>query len=221
MAHLITCPECKKHLQVPDDLIGKKVQCPECKHTFTAQVEVEEVSVSTKPSQSAPPPPATNKPPAWDTKKGNDDEDDDDSYNVRKRRSRDRDRDRDDDDDDDDDDRPSRRRRRRSGYGRNYLPHRGGLILAFGIIALVSGLGFIFGPIAWFMGNADMAEIQSGNMDPEGEGMTQTGRILGMIATIISLVGIVVTLVSVAFIFGCGCCIPIMAAANNPNRPRR
>ena len=67
MAHLITCPECKKNLQVPDDLIGKKVQCPECKHTFTAQVETEEISVSSKPP---PPPsvPATSKPPAWDTK---------------------------------------------------------------------------------------------------------------------------------------------------------
>lgn len=213
MAHLISCPECKKHLQVPDDLIGKKVQCPECKHTFTAQVEVEEVSVSSKPSA---PPPATNKPPAWDTKKGRDDDEEEDSYNVRKRR-----RNRDDDDEDDDDDRPSRRRRRRSGYDRNYLPHRGGLILAFGIIALVSGLGIIFGPIAWFMGNADMHEIQSGNMDPEGEGMTQTGRILGMIATILSLVGVLITLVSVGFVFGCACCVPFMAAANNPNRPRR
>src|SRR5262245_48213812 len=190
MSHLISCPECKKHLQVPDDLIGKKVQCPECKHTFTAQVEVEEVSVSSKPTKPTTPalPPATNKPPAWDTKKGSDD-DEEDRYDVKKRR---RDRD---DDDDDDDNRPSRRRgRRRSSSGRDYVPHRGGLILAFGIIALVSGLGFIFGPIAWIMGNSDLAEIQNGTMDPDGEGMTQTGRILGMVATIISLVGIVITM---------------------------
>lgn len=36
MSHLLACPECDKHLQVPEELIGKKVQCPECKHTFTA-----------------------------------------------------------------------------------------------------------------------------------------------------------------------------------------
>jgi DNA-directed RNA polymerase subunit M/transcription elongation factor TFIIS len=38
MAHLISCPECAKHLQVPEDLIGSKVQCPECQHTFTAEL---------------------------------------------------------------------------------------------------------------------------------------------------------------------------------------
>jgi predicted Zn finger-like uncharacterized protein len=215
MSHLISCPECKKHLQVPDDLIGKKVQCPECKHTFTAEVEVEQVSVSSKPSQA--PPPVTNKPPAWDTKKGNDDDEEEDGYNVRKRR-RNRDRD---DEDDDDDDRRSGRRRRRSRHDRDFVPHRGGMILAFGIIALVSGLGIIFGPIAWIMGNSDLAEIQNGTMDPEGEGMTQTGRILGMIATILSLVAVVVTAISFMFVFGCACCVPIMAAAGNPPRPRR
>ena len=174
---------------------------------------MEEVSVSSKPSKtsSPAPPPATNKPPAWDTKKGSEDEADEDRYDVKKRR-------RERDDEDDDDDRPSRRRsRRRRSSGRDYLPHRGGLILAFGIIALVSGLGFIFGPIAWIMGNSDMAEIQNGNMDPEGEGMTQTGKILGMIATILSLVGIVITVVMFGVMFGCACCVPFMAAANNPN----
>jgi predicted Zn finger-like uncharacterized protein len=220
MSHLITCPECKKNLQVPDELIGKKVQCPECKHTFTAQVETEEVSVSSKPSKAPPPSvPATSKPPAWDTKKGAADDDDDDRYDVKKKRRR-----RDEDDEEEDDDRPSRRRGRRRRSGRDYVPHRGGLILAFGIIALVSGLGIIFGPIAWIMGNSDLREIQNGTMDPEGEGMTQTGRILGMIATILSIVGIVAGVGIFVLYFGCVCCVIFGAAANNPNnmnRPRR
>jgi Zn-finger nucleic acid-binding protein len=36
MAQMIACPECDKTLQVPDDLIGKLVQCPRCQHTFIA-----------------------------------------------------------------------------------------------------------------------------------------------------------------------------------------
>ena len=41
MSQLIACPDCQKQLQVPDDLIGKTVQCPECKHTFAAALAVE------------------------------------------------------------------------------------------------------------------------------------------------------------------------------------
>jgi len=216
MSHLITCPECKKHLQVPDELIGKKVQCPECSHTFTAKAEIEEVAVSSKPSNPVPAPVPTAPPKkraAWDSKDDDEGEEkeNDDSYDVKKRRRRD-----DEDEDDDDRDRP-RTRRRRSGYGNSYTPHRGGLILAFGIIGLVSGLGIIFGPIAWVMGNGDLNEMKSGRMDPEGEGMTQTGRILGMIATILSIVGIVIPLGMIGFF----CCLGFFAAAADGNRNRR
>lgn len=198
MAELIACPDCKKHLQVPEDLLGKTVQCPECKHTFTAALPGAPESVT----QTVPSKPAG--PAEWDKKissatgkrrKGNDENDtreDGDGYSVEKR-----DEDDDDDDRDHDDDEPRRRRRRRrSSSGGYYAPHRGGLILAFGIIALVGHAvvplaPFIFGILAWVMGNADMAEIQAGRMDPEGEGMTQAGRIMGMIATIIGLIGLV------------------------------
>jgi hypothetical protein len=43
----------------------------------------------------------------------------------------------------------------------------------------------VFSIIAWIMGNGDLAEIRSGRMDPDGEGMTQAGRILGIIAVIL------------------------------------
>ena len=220
MAHLITCSECKKQLQVPDELIGKKVQCPECKHTFTAETDVEQITIGSKPNTSRSVPVPTRKGEAWETKKGKE-EDADDDYEVKKRRRRD-------DDDDDDDDRSSRRgsRRRRASFSRDWAPHRGGMILAFGIIALVSGMGIIFGPMAWLMGNSDLREIQDGRMDPEGEGMTQTGRILGMIATILSIVGIGLVALYFVAVLGCFCCIPIMGVAGNnrgnPNfRPRR
>jgi hypothetical protein len=38
------------------------------------------------------------------------------------------------------------------------------------------------------MGNNDLKEIRAGRMDPEGEQMTNIGRILGMIATILNIV---------------------------------
>jgi DNA-directed RNA polymerase subunit RPC12/RpoP len=57
-------------------------------------------------------------------------------------------------------------------------PHRGGLILAFGILGFFC---FVFALLALIMGNDDLKEMQAGRMDPSGEGLTQAGRILGVI----------------------------------------
>jgi hypothetical protein len=60
-------------------------------------------------------------------------------------------------------------------------PHRGVIILVFGI------LGFVvcpfFGIAAWVMGDTDLAEIKGGRMDPAGRDLTKAGRICGMVAT--------------------------------------
>ena len=79
-------------------------------------------------------------------------------------------------------------RRRR----RDLVPHRGGMVLTFGILSLCCGcLGnLIFGPIAWTMGNTDLTEIRAGRMDPEGEGLTQAGRICGMVGTGLGVLGL-------------------------------
>jgi hypothetical protein len=76
-------------------------------------------------------------------------------------------------------------------------PHRGVLILVFGILGLV--LCFPFGIAAWIMGNGDMKEIRSGRMDPTGEGLTQAGRICGIVATILALLGVFVFFVMLVF----------------------
>src|SRR5438046_2526064 len=39
MPEVTTCPKCDKKLKVPDNLIGKKVRCPGCEDTFTAQAD--------------------------------------------------------------------------------------------------------------------------------------------------------------------------------------
>ncbi|HYW74511.1 MAG TPA: hypothetical protein VE961_26035 [Pyrinomonadaceae bacterium] len=60
-------------------------------------------------------------------------------------------------------------------------PHRGSVILAFGILGLVTCQ--LFGVAAWVMGNADLEEMDRAYMDPSGRDLTKTGRILGMVAT--------------------------------------
>jgi DNA-directed RNA polymerase subunit RPC12/RpoP len=89
-------------------------------------------------------------------------------------------------DDEFEDDYCDRRPHRNSG-----IPHRGGIILAMGLLAWIMApcSTLICGPIAWLMGNSDLARIRAGEMDASGEGMVQAGRILGMVGTLLSLVG--------------------------------
>jgi hypothetical protein len=80
----------------------------------------------------------------------------------------------DDDDDYEDDYRPRRR------YGR---PHRGGAVLALGILSIV--ICTPLGIFAWVMGNRDLDAIRRGEMDREGEGLTQAGKICGIVGTVL------------------------------------
>jgi hypothetical protein len=74
------------------------------------------------------------------------------------------------------------------------VAHRGGEILTFGLLALLPCplTAIIFGIIAWMMANADLKEMRSGRMDRDGEGLTQAGRVLGIIGLAI-------------WPLGCGC----------------
>jgi hypothetical protein len=76
--------------------------------------------------------------------------------------------------------------------------HRGTLILVFGILGLL-----ICGPLgiaAWIMGGNDLKEMDAGTMDPAGRGNTQAGKICGMIATILMIIGLVIGILMVAFV---------------------
>ena len=171
MAEIITCPACQRKLQVPESFFGQLVQCPDCAHRFVADPHAQGVQSNAPPAVSSalPEPERLERP-------------------SRRRREFD---DRDDFDDDFDDMRPLIRR----GSG---VPHRGGVILALGIIALVifPYSTIVCGPLAWVMGNADLTQIRAGRMDQSGEGMVQAGRVLGIISTILMLTFVV---------FGCGC----------------
>ena len=63
--------------------------------------------------------------------------------------------------------------------------HRAGLILAFGILGLVGF--FPCAPIAWLMGHTDLNKMREGTMDPAGEHLTNLGRFLGMVVTMLML----------------------------------
>jgi hypothetical protein len=73
-----------------------------------------------------------------------------------------------------------------SGQATNYPnPHRGGLILALGIIGFFVPC-FVFGIVAWVMASSDLRAMDAGNMDPTGRSLTQAGMILGIVQLLVS-----------------------------------
>ncbi len=72
------------------------------------------------------------------------------------------------------------------------VPHRGGLILVLGILGFVVTCP-ILSIMAWVMGSQDLHEMRAGRMDPGGMGLTQAGQILGMIYSVIAIIGAVLT----------------------------
>ncbi|MDH4241094.1 MAG: DUF4190 domain-containing protein [Phycisphaerae bacterium] len=79
--------------------------------------------------------------------------------------------------------------------GQSLAPHRGVVVLVLGILGIV--VCFICGIIAWVMGNNDLRQMDAGTMDPTGRGLTQAGKICGMISCILVIVGIVIWLLIV------------------------
>ncbi len=65
-------------------------------------------------------------------------------------------------------------------------PHRGGVILALAVIGWV--FCPVFAPFAWAMGQSDLRSIRSGQMDPSGQSLTQSGMVLGAVETILLIV---------------------------------
>jgi predicted Zn finger-like uncharacterized protein len=105
---------------------------------------------------------------------------------------------------------------------RDSEPHRGTLILVLGILSIVLGttwflslVSFPMGIAAWMMGQGDLRKMRMGNMDPQGEGMTQAGWICGIIGTVISGLFGLCCLGYIGFIVFA----VAAGSANNPGRP--
>ncbi len=75
----------------------------------------------------------------------------------------------------------------------NMRPHRGVMILVFGILGIV--ICGIFGIVAWVMGNGDLRAMREGRMDPTGEGLTKAGKICGIISVVLNIVVIAIYIV--------------------------
>jgi predicted Zn finger-like uncharacterized protein len=156
MLDVIECPQCHRQLRVPEGMIGRLVKCPACAVTFTVSDAPEARPASPEVAGLDPRP---SEPIPFQ------DEPDEPRRGV--------------------DREPRDLERPRPGVP--LAPHRGGMILTFGVVSLVCGcLGIVCGPMAWVMGNADLEEIRAGRMDPEGEGLTNAGRICGIVGTILS-----------------------------------
>jgi hypothetical protein len=69
-------------------------------------------------------------------------------------------------------------------------PHRGTQILVFAILGMVCC--FPFGIIAWVMANEDLRKMRSGVMDPSGLGITQAGRVIGIISLVLIGISVVI-----------------------------
>jgi hypothetical protein len=67
-------------------------------------------------------------------------------------------------------------------------PHRGTTILVLGILGLV--VCCVLGIVAWVMGNNDLSEMRAGRMDPSGRGLTNAGRICGIVSVCLSVAGV-------------------------------
>lgn len=73
-------------------------------------------------------------------------------------------------------------------------PHRGVLILVFGILSFV--VCPFFGIAAWVMGNTDLREMAAGRMDRSGRDLTQAGRICGIVGTLLILIPMVIIILA-------------------------
>lgn len=69
-------------------------------------------------------------------------------------------------------------------------PHRGGVILALGVLSLV--LCPLIGFIPLLMAGADLRAMRDGTMDRSGHGITQAGYILGAVAAVMSAFTVVI-----------------------------
>jgi hypothetical protein len=81
--------------------------------------------------------------------------------------------------------------------GTQLQPHRGALILVLGILGIV--LCQILGIVAWVMGNSDLRAMREGRMDRSGEGLTNAGRVCGMVSVALLALGLLIGLAMIAF----------------------
>ncbi|MFO0819235.1 MAG: GYF domain-containing protein [Pirellulales bacterium] len=71
-------------------------------------------------------------------------------------------------------------------YGGYKRPHRGVMVLVLGALSWV--VCCVFGPVAFFLGQADVSAMKRGEMDDSGLGMTRAGMYLGLAHLVLMIV---------------------------------
>ncbi len=92
--------------------------------------------------------------------------------------------------------------------GHGYAPDhpRSTLVLVLGILSLV--LCQVLGPVAWVMGNRVVREVDQSGGRLAGRGVANAGRICGIIATVLLVIGL---------LFGLIVLIVLIAASTSSN----
>jgi hypothetical protein len=112
----IKCPTCKRALEIPDELIGKKVKCPACKMIFPATPGGPPPPAKPESSQRPPSRPKSEEevrvrrksPPAYEVE---DEEEEEEEPRVRKKPIRRREEDDEEDEEEEEEERPRARRK--------------------------------------------------------------------------------------------------------------
>jgi hypothetical protein len=182
MALTIKCPHCEKALSVPDEAVGRMVRCPACQTAFLIAQPVRQPD--TPAGGNVPPPLPAASPPAWDR----------DSPSARRKRPEEATKGRKKKryGGENDEEEPERKKKSKKddqnpfalqdeeGHTRPLgRPHRGGFILALGILSFIGGC-FILSFITISMANVDLIQMAARRMDPAGKTMTQVGKYLAM-----------------------------------------
>jgi hypothetical protein len=217
MAAIVDCPLCSRKLRILDSYEGEPVKCPTCGGTFVAPTEQEVASVpggaagpvvteTIRPleigsRQTVPPVPKLKPrligeekvPPSHPPPPGNPSAS---KLPLRLCPRCGRHLERDamrclqcGEPLGEDDDRP--------WPYRDCEPHRGGMILALGIISIVlittcvlSIIGLPMGIAAWTMAQGDLRKMRAGRMDPDGMRTTESGRTCAIIGTVLNTLGL-------------------------------
>lgn len=221
MPVIVDCPSCNRKLRVPDDLLGRNVKCPTCGTTFQANAASEPTlptpTPTFEPAKPPAPPPLPEPPPSplgLSSRQrcaycGEDMPGDAERCPHCGESPG--------------DERPWEQPHR--AIRRDCEPHRGGLVLTFGIISvclgpigmvppccyiniLFSGIGLGLGIAAIVMGKNDLAKMRQGVMDPQGQGTTQAGWICGIVGTVLNALAMIAWIAAVVFF--------VIVVANGP-----
>lgn len=178
MPAVLQCPSCESKLRVPDDLAGKKVKCPKCNTAFSAEVDGAS-SATAAPAPTAPD--REEAPPTGSCEPGPSSEAAPAPAGPAPQPPAPA----------EEDERPWERPLT-PGFRRDGEPHRGVMILVFGILSVcfamtfwLSIIGAVLGGIAIYLGHHDLERMKSHLVDPQGRDLTRAGWILAIIGTVL------------------------------------